>query len=243
MKLATGYTCDRCGDAPFSGAREKVAPPAPVVVRAAMPEVVMTTDFVSSTTPDPGPRPVLCSSREPPAGTTHVLWTEAGAGVRFALEAPLQVLPPGEPVQVRVLIENRGPYVVMVSLLLVQSPKSPGQQPSRVTTGDLPVGSILDASYMVDVPGPTSQCRLSALGQALKPSGVAQDRWRAPELVADMGPPTLGLPSSQATISFRTKARCPRCDGPMRWAPAQPPKARGWVCQDCAHRVETGSLT
>lgn len=242
VKRPTGYTCDKCGDMPFAGPREKVAPPRPVIVREPLPENVKMTDFVNASKPVAGPPQVLFSSLARPPGSTHILWSEAGSGIRFAVEAPLQVLPPGEPVGVRLLVENVGPYVARACLHLVETGRPLESRAEKVTTGDLAVGTVFDASYTVTPPKTAVDWKVSVLCQPTAPQGAPQDPWKAPELLPDPVPLHAHLATAQVAVAIRSTARCPRCENNMRWTPAQPPKARGWVCEACAHRVESGSL-
>lgn len=239
VKLPSGWTCEKCGFAPFGGPpREKVAPPAPVVAREPLPEQVMAADFKSA----PAAPPVLFSTAQRPPGSTHMLWADAGSGVRYAVEVPLQLLPPGEPVDVRVLVENQGPYVVRAAFRFLQNGSSPGSQGVRSTTGDLPVGTLLDTSYAIKVPASLDVWKLALLCQPLPPTGAPQNPWKAPDLRPDTAAPPTDLPTTHATVAFRATAHCPRCGRTMRWVPARPPKPRAWVCESCAHRVETGFL-
>lgn len=238
-----GWVCDHCGFAPFAeGVREKVPAPTPVVVRNPMPEPVRTTDFPSKDRPVAAPVAVLFSAAEPRPGGMHLFWTNAGSGVRFAAEIALQVLPPKEPLELRVLIHNPGPYVLSATLFVQLWLGGSEPRSFQASTGDLPVGSILDATYTL--PGLTvpTGCRVSVSCLPCQPSGRLQNPWQAPQLVPFPGSVAPNLSVALASADVRERVHCPKCEARMRWVPAQGGKPRAWVCEECAHRVDTGIL-
>lgn len=242
VKLATGWTCDQCGFAPFSGSpREKVPPPAPLV--GTRPRVEIEDRPRGAMAPErwSGPQPVLFPARQPRPGSAHMLWSDAGSGLRFAAEIPLQVLPPGEAVDLRVLVENRGPYITRATLLVLQSGRLPGPNTMKTTVGDLPPGSVFDASYNLEVPLNVQECKVSVFCLPMPPEGNLQDPWKAPELREDNSVnPLRTLPCANASVKFRARAKCPRCESTMTYVRATAERPRAWVCEDCQHRVETG---
>jgi ribosomal protein L37AE/L43A len=241
-----GWACESCGYAPFAEAtREKVPPPAPVVVRTPLPEQVTTSNFGArpAGAPAAAPTGVLFSSHGLLDGATHMLWGDAGNGVRFAAEVPLQVLPTGEPLNLRVLVNNPGPYVLSAELFVVSVLGDASPQARRIVTGDLPPGSVLDATYPLLSPNYAARCHLAIFCRPRPPTGNGQDPWRAPPVQDYTGALDRNLPSVHSRVEIRDRAHCPRCEGRMRWVPAQASKPRAWVCEECAHRVETGILS
>lgn len=200
------------------------------------------SDFRSASPPSAPPACVLFSANEVRPGTMHMLWIDAGAGVRFAADAPLQVLPPGEPVELRVLVQNLGPYVLPVHLAVDVATEEGEEEGRQGSTGDLPAGSVLDATYSLALESLAAGCHLSVYCQPLRTTGRMQDPWRPPALFAGNGTPASTMAPAQASVAFRAHPRCPRCNGPMRWVPRQGSRPRAWTCEDCAHRVETGIL-
>ena len=172
-----------------------------------------------------------------------MIWSEVGSGVHFAAEIPLQVVPPAEPVELRVLVDNQSFYPMVATLRILQNGVETRARGLRATTGDLPGPSVFDATYPLKVPVGETQWKVVVLCQPSPGAGVPQAPWKAPDLQPDTAaPPPPALPSAQTTVMFRNSPLCPRCEGRMRWSPARSPKPRGWVCEDCAHRVESGML-
>ncbi|MDE1821644.1 MAG: hypothetical protein KGJ23_09550 [Euryarchaeota archaeon] len=242
VKRETGWTCDRCGYAPFADApREKVPPPAPVGVKEPLPEKVRARDLASPVSL--GPVPVLFPANEPRPRSGQLFWADGGVGIRYAAEIPLQVVPPEEPVELRLLAQNSGPYVVGVLMsAVVETDGRSEPRTLQTLSGDLPVGTVLDATYPLPPAPDSTRCQTTVYGRAVVASGRFQDLWKAPALLPRPGPPEKGPTFAQASAQLRGHARCPRCEGRMRWVPSEGPKPRGWVCVECAHRVETGIL-
>lgn len=190
----------------------------------------------------PQPQAVLFSAQQPRPGSLRMFWTDAGAGVRFAAEVPLQVLPPGEPVEARIIVQNAGGSPTPVRLLVLTDTDGGPKRGGLATTGDLPPGSVLDTTYALTVPANSTRGSVIVHCEPVGSLGRGQDPWQAPALQPVPAAIPRLLPSVRAAFAVRPTPRCPRCTGPMRWCPREPSKARAWVCEDCAHRVEGGIL-
>lgn len=239
-----GWSCDHCGYSPFTeGVRERVPPPRPVVAPAPpVPEQVRLTDFPGRAATPPAPRGVLLADPNAIPRANRLFWNDAGSGVRYALEVPLQVVPPGQALEVRTVVHNQGPYLLSTEMLLRCARGDHSTRAYRVATGDLLVGAILDATYPLHVSSEPTRCELSLLCRACQPTGRLQDPWISPTLTPFTGLVPLNGSHACAVAEVRARSHCPRCESTMRFVSDPGPRPRAWVCEDCAHRVELGSL-
>ncbi|MDE1835610.1 MAG: hypothetical protein KGJ23_03225 [Euryarchaeota archaeon] len=239
-KLATGWTCEQCGFAPFAGReKEKVPPPSPINPRTVDPA---GRPFSASDLAADAPPKVRFNSLEKRPEALRVQWMPAGAGLRYASRVSLQTVPPGENVPLELLAHNQGPHPLSLEYYVQLTGRSGVVAVSRVYSGDLPPEGVLDATVLLPPPDDPEGCRVSTYCRALPATGRLQPELQPPGVAPVQGSVSLPVQPTDPDVKFLTSVRCPRCENRMAWVPGGPRRARAWVCDACQHRVETGLL-
>lgn len=257
----TGWTCQKCGYAPFS---ERSAPssgsagpisgasllqvnagaatpaPAPVVEPAVAPAPVVAPKPVAPA--PPAPKTVFAYSQRQVLYERQ-MWVEAGKSVRFSRMIPLSVLPPGEPIRMEVMVHNTGAGPIAATYYLALT--TPNLQGMRLVgeTPELPGGQTFDVTQTITtalVPGDYS---LTMFCLPHLPTAESGRSTGAPPLKVMDSPIPQGLAGLYSILKVRSSLVCPNCKGNLAWSYDGPGgRPRAWACGKCGYRLESGML-
>jgi hypothetical protein len=237
-KLPSGYTCDSCGFEPFKRSpQEREPPPAPIVTRREEDRPFTPADLAVNQ-----PKRVLFTAFDKRPDQMRLAWVAAGGGLRYAHMVPLQTLPPGESVPIRVIAYNQSLGPIGIELLLHLTGNNGAAVDGRTYAGDLPPDHVLEATFQLPPPAQAEECRVSVAGRAVPPTGRPQHPMTTPPV--EPLPSGSGIAPTQTdpVVRFMTSCRCPRCENVMVWMPGSARRVRSWCCDACGHRVDSGML-
>ena len=249
----TGWTCQKCGYAPFAGQGGGPSPDA-APPPSASPPVPPPPRPAADAAPPPRRPPAVPAVRtvfqyaERQPHYDRQMWVEAGKGLRFSRLVPLSVLPPGEPIKMEIMVHNsgNGPLATTYYLSLtnpnLQSMRLVGESPDLAPNEAFDVTQTITTALL---PGDYSLTMFCLPHPPSPPQGRPVDSSRTgnPPLRVMDGSIPQGLAGLYNVLKVRTSLVCPTCRGVLLWSyEGAGGRPRAWACGRCGYRLESGML-